>query len=261
MSLRQAVTIASLFLFLSTAGLGSAANRISKDTALSKFVKANFQYKDDRYDEAIKLYEEIFNSGLVSGPLYYNLGNSYFQKGALGKAILNYERSRRLMPRDHDLRANYRYALSLVNGRSAEKTLSAFRRLYGQFLDFHSLDEMVLIVFVLGLAIGVSYLLSLYFAWRKSFALRVSVALIFLFLAYLTGFFNTLEAQRNAAIAIADTAAKFEPRQEAPTHFDLPQGNQIKVLKKDGTWAKIKRPDGKEGWVPVADIEKIDQGS
>ena len=37
----------------------------------------------------------------------------------------------------------------------------------------------------------------------------------------------------------------------------LSAGHEIMVLRTEGVWAKIRRGDGKEGWVEAANIERI----
>ena len=63
--------------------------------------RANADYEQGQYQRAIEKYEQIvplFRNGIV----YYNLGNAYFRLEERGKAIVNYERAKRLMPRDKD---------------------------------------------------------------------------------------------------------------------------------------------------------------
>jgi tetratricopeptide (TPR) repeat protein len=50
--------------------------------------------------------------GIRSGELYYNIGNTYFRMGDLGRAILNYRRAQLLLPGDPDLLSNLEYARS-----------------------------------------------------------------------------------------------------------------------------------------------------
>src|SRR5262249_59285760 len=79
------------------------------------FFRGNSLYSEERYAEAAAQYEQILGEGLASGSLYFNLGNAYFKAGDVGRAMLNYERARRLMPGDPDLVANLAYASSLAD--------------------------------------------------------------------------------------------------------------------------------------------------
>jgi tetratricopeptide (TPR) repeat protein len=68
--------------------------------------RAGRAYEAEQYEEAVALYEAIAKRRIRAGRVYYNLGNAYFKAGQLGKAILSYERARRLLPRDEDIEAN-----------------------------------------------------------------------------------------------------------------------------------------------------------
>ena len=76
--------------------------------------EGNQRYHEGDFDGALASYVQILDSGLESGELYYNIGNTYFKLSNLGPAILYYERARRLMPGDDDLLANLELARSLT---------------------------------------------------------------------------------------------------------------------------------------------------
>ena len=78
------------------------------------FEEGNRLYQEGDFAGAVELYERILESGVESGELHYNLGNAWFRLGEIGPAVLHYERARRMMPRDDDLRANLELARSLT---------------------------------------------------------------------------------------------------------------------------------------------------
>jgi len=100
------------------------------------FYKANAFYEDGKYDDAIKVYSGLIDQGLESGNLYYNMGNSYFKKGELGKAILNYERAKKLIPGDSDLKANYDFVLSKVRNVVSMETVTMHNRVMAIYNSF-----------------------------------------------------------------------------------------------------------------------------
>src|SRR6266511_4693608 len=59
----------------------------------SDFTKANQEYAQGHFKEAISGYEALVRSGQWSANLFYDLGNAYFRTGDFGRAILNYERA------------------------------------------------------------------------------------------------------------------------------------------------------------------------
>jgi tetratricopeptide (TPR) repeat protein len=77
---------------------------------------ANKLTMSGHYAEAVQLYEEQVARGVQDSALYFNLGNTYFHQGDLGRAVLNLERAAQLNPRDADIANN----LSLVREQTTE---------------------------------------------------------------------------------------------------------------------------------------------
>src|SRR5437867_11361544 len=61
--------------------------------AQTDFDKANQEYAQGQFKEAVAGYETLVRSGPVSANLFYDIGNAYFRTGDFGRAILNYERA------------------------------------------------------------------------------------------------------------------------------------------------------------------------
>ena len=56
--------------------------------------EANGHYANNEFDEAIKKYKLVLESGHLSAGLYYNLGNAYYKTHNIKNAILFYERAK-----------------------------------------------------------------------------------------------------------------------------------------------------------------------
>ncbi len=247
----------TLFVLLAFVFTDLAMAQISKSESLSKFVSAGLAYKSGEYSEAIAIYEEVLDGDKESGALYYNLGNSYFKEGKRGKAILNYERALQLMPRDSDLQFNYRHARSSVKGYGEQKPSNILNRLAQAHVQFYAVDEMVVIITIITLALGILYLLSLYLKWPTKLRQNFFIILGVFWLIYTAGFILKFQQDKNMAITLTNAKATFEPRQESTTHFQLSEGIKVKILKKQDNWIKIKRADGKLGWVQEDAVERI----
>lgn len=104
------------------------------------FFGANQAYKKGRFSDAIDGYSQLLQSGQGSGHLYYNLGNTYFRLNDLGKAILNYERARLMLPRDSDLDFNFRYARDQLKDAVSES--QRYMSIVFFWLDSLNLDEL-----------------------------------------------------------------------------------------------------------------------
>jgi hypothetical protein len=70
------------------------------------FDAANQACASKKYDEAIRLYENLLRGGRQSAAVYYNLGNVHYLKGEVGPAVLNYQRALLLEPNSADATAN-----------------------------------------------------------------------------------------------------------------------------------------------------------
>ena len=118
---------------LSSTSIGDPKSEISKDEAIKLLTNANENYlqaakciaarntqeAEQKLKEAASQYETILANGFKHGQIYYNLGNTYYRTGELGKAVLNYRKAQRLMPRNTDLDAN----LKLVKNSIEDKEL------------------------------------------------------------------------------------------------------------------------------------------
>lgn len=62
------------------------------------FEAGNTSYAKGDYKGAIENYERINRVGFVNETVYYNLANAYFKSNQIGRAILFYEKARRLAP-------------------------------------------------------------------------------------------------------------------------------------------------------------------
>jgi len=229
---------------------------MTSDEVLSEFVAAGMAYKEGRYDTAIERYNAILKEDQVSGPLYYNLGNSYFKKKNVGQAVLNYERAKKFIPRDSDLNFNEHYVRSKID-QQTDVTQSFLDRAIASHIQFYTIDEMVIILYCIGLMIGILHLISLYVQWPQTVTSGIIAALIFSMFIYSTGLIAKVQAERELAVIMTDSNTLFEPRTDSTVHFKLSEGMKARILKLQGNWIKIERLDGKVGWIDQEVLEKI----
>ncbi|MCK5012900.1 MAG: tetratricopeptide repeat protein [Candidatus Omnitrophica bacterium] len=244
-----------IFLFVFTSVNGFA--QITEKEALSRFVSAGMAYKDGQYEEAITKYTQIIEGGLQSGAVYYNLGNSYFKKGDMGRAILNYERAKSLIPRDSDLNFNNRYVSSRINRYSAGEKINFLDRTMKSYIEFYTINEMVMILVGAIFVLGMVFLLSLYLNWPRSFIQGMAAFLSLIVMIYAVGLVVKIQYARDLAVVVTAAESYFEPRDDSTVHFKLSEGMKAKIMRPESNWIKIERLDGKRGWVPLGVLERI----
>jgi len=224
------------------------------------FYEANSRYRDGIYNEAITLYEELLKEGLETGALYYNLGNAYFKTGQKGKAILNYLRAQRLMPRDPDLRSNLSYACSLIEGGQIAAGDNWFVFRWKMLCDYITINETVCLMSVFYIAAMI--MIFLFIINRKtrlfiSYFIVLSSCFSVLFLAIFAAQIHKLKIQTPAVVLSKEAPVRFEPSEDATDYYQLYEGHTVRVIKPGGQWCQIKRPDGKSGWVRAIDMENL----
>ena len=100
-----------------------------------EFAKANQEYAQGHFKEAIAGYEALVHGGQWNANLFYDLGNAYFRTRDFGRAILNYERALALDPSQAEARAN----LQLV--RDQARALELAKSWPEQHLGFLSTNQ------------------------------------------------------------------------------------------------------------------------
>jgi tetratricopeptide (TPR) repeat protein len=222
------------------------------------FYRGNDLYEKGEYSEAAAQYENILKAGYQSGPLYYNLGNTYFKMGDMGKAVLNYERARRLIPRDADLNANYRFARAKILGKILEKkgiwNWTPLKFYAGNF----TIDEFLWMTSVLYIFILVLLMIAVRRPMLKARIFAIALCLFLLGAANSVIVWHKASGiGREAIVTSYETESRYGPFDSATAFFKLYEGMKVKVLKVKGEWEKVERPDGKAGWVKKQDLAVI----
>ena len=256
---RSAPTVAAAAALLLVAVSAAAADAppVSPQTT---FFHANALYKDGQYVAAAGEYEQLLRSGLQSGNLYFNLGNAYFKSGEKGKAILNYERARRLLPSDPDLEANLAYARSLTGAEACTPAL--WERLAFPIARRMATGRLVWLTSALYTVLLLA--LATYRLWiqRPRWLVYTATALAAAVVVASTSLTKQVLAddwQRQAVVVAAEgeTAVRFEPAGNGTVHFTLKEGSLVHVLDMRQGWLQIARCDGRRGWLPKEAIEEL----
>ncbi len=221
------------------------------------FYKANQFYEEGKYDEAIKVYSGLIDQGQESGNLYYNIGNSYFKKGELGKAILNYERAKKLIPGDSDLKSNYDFAISKVRNPVPPRAIPYHHKVMALYkgLSMNGLTILLSVIFIV-----ILLYVFIFFIVKPDMRYKTTVFVILTAFFFITSYvlFNRVRADKREAVLISESSdAAFEPVESATVHFSMYEGTKVYIVQERKDWLKIRRQDGKVGWIKKDDLEII----
>jgi len=244
----------TLFLFF-LLGCAQTAGFAQGPDASKLFYDGNLAYKNGQYVQAVADYEAVRAGGLESGPLYYNLGNSYFKAGEIGKAVLNYERAKFFIPADSDLKANLNYALGVLDiSRPVSFTDKIMDTLFGTL----SVNATALLLSALFLLILIALKVRLFIPAAKRPASATALALLVVFIAGCVYFYQKAVYLNYGGVVVTHKAQiKFEPESNATNYFELGEGDTVTVVEQAPGWYKVKRFDGKLGWVDNRSVALI----
>lgn len=229
----------------------------SREKMLFSFYQANEAYRAEDYEQAISLYQSILTQGYHSPALYYNIANSYFKLGDLARAILYYERARQLIPRDADLKANYRHARSIA-AVEFDTPVTAFGLGWWQKIKaFSTVSEVTLFSAMIYVLVGMLWVLAFVLKLPKKITFGASSLLFIVFSLSMTLLIQKISEQRKTAIVIEETSAKFEPHERATDHYLLYPGSKVFLVGQSASWVRVRRQDGRQGWVPESQIKTI----
>ena len=220
-------------------------------------------YTEGDYAKALKDWEDVRATGLMSKELYYNLGNAYFKSGEIAPAILWYERALRLDPSDADIRYNLEYARALTQDRIDEVPEIFFEQ-WGHALCYllpsNTWAVISILFFALTVALVLLFLLGSSSALRRWGFFGAIAAFLIAFLGWDFAQWQRSEALRQdqAIVMRPVSSVKSSPSEgSAKDLFILHEGTRVKVLDNVSGFSQIEIADGRQGWIPGKDLEII----
>jgi len=220
----------------------------------AEFGKANQEYTQGHFKEAIAAYEALIHHGKRNANLFYDLGNAYFRIGDFGRAILNYERALALDRHHPEARANLQIA------RDEARALELRATMLERYLQFATINQYTIAAAV-AFWLGIFGIVVSIFARRRSAALIFLSVLCLLVCAISVWAIQTLETgSEGRALAIItgkDVQARLATADTANSVLALPAGSEIKILSTRGDWMYAALPNDLRGWIQTKSAEQI----
>jgi tetratricopeptide (TPR) repeat protein len=222
--------------------------------AQTDFDKANQEYAQGHFKEAIGGYEALVRSRQWSANLFYDLGNAYFRTGDFGRAILNYERALAL-ERDHP-----EAAANLQITRDEARALEMQQSWPERYLQFASVNQYSIAAAV-AFWVGAFCIVGLIFAGRRSArVIALSILSLSIFALGILAIYETENGSKGRALAIvtgSDVQARLATADTANSVLALPPGSEIKILSTRGDWVYAALPNNLRGWIPAKSTELV----
>lgn len=247
-----------LFILLVTAS-GPLFSQAQHDV---KFQQGVQFYTAAKYQDALKEWVDIYNTGYRSASLDYNIGNAYFKLNNIPGAILFYERAKLLSPADESIHYNLEIAKTLVVDKFNEIPELFFIR----WFDFVSLlisangwAVLSIATFILCLVLLSVYIYSSHYRlkvlsfWAALLLLIISASS----LAFTLRNKSLVYDSREAIIFVPSVNGKSSPDSSGTDLFVLHEGSKVAIQDEVGDWYEIKLSDGNVGWIPSNSLEII----
>ncbi|HKI82965.1 MAG TPA: tetratricopeptide repeat protein [Candidatus Krumholzibacteria bacterium] len=246
-------------LFLSIVVVGARAEDLAKAQSLA--AQGNHAYEAGDYDGAIESYQAAIDAGLNHEVLFYNLGNAWFKKGSVGKAILYYRRALLRDPRNSAARENLKQAKALIKDEAlAPLSIPLFLKPLVWLYSHFSLDEWT------GAALGFWLLLALVGAlrawwrpsWLKGRGMIWALCCLFAVCSTMTLVHADNQLRHRAAIVTTtEVDVRSGPGENYNLSFKIHEGLRVFVDTQRPQWTRIHLGGDLIGWVPASSIEEI----
>lgn len=223
------------------------------------FEEGNEHYKNQNFEEAITKYRHLIDSlKVVNYALWYNLGNSYFRTGCLGRAIAAFERAYALAPRDRDIISNLEFARFRTKDKIPAKRPFIVIRWVNELYRSFSLNELVWtteLVYVLAAALVCLILLRRDLYGRLKYPLLVILVVLAVSGGLLATKLYQVKYTRQAVILDPKADIYSGPGENYTLRFILHEGTKLQVLKRNEGWYLIRLENDERGWIRQEGVE------
>jgi len=222
----------------------------------SLFNKANELYSQERYSDAILLYDSIMSIGLESSEIYYNLGNCYYKNQNWANAIWHYEKSLQL-----DENETTKQNLELVNLKIIDRIEPMpqlfYKKWWHSFISlFSTYFWQIITLIIIWIALFFK-LLSQFTIIKKEHFLQFlyPIAIILLFTTYSS--YKENYTKTEVIIFSSTVVVNSAPTNNSTNLFSLHSGSKAEIIDQIGDWINIKIANGNSGWIEQTDCKKL----
>jgi tetratricopeptide (TPR) repeat protein len=247
-------------------GLWLLAPAVRADSLRDTFIRGNAAYARADYAAAIREYETLIESGVADANVSYNLAAAHGSLGEYGQAIRYFERALREHPGDDGAERGLKLARDLLGERQAKERGEAIVAerppLSSALFAGVSENTLALLLLLSSSAFGAA-LLALMFAraeaQRIGLGITASAGLLF---ALVSSFGVWSKSDFGAAGTRAVVITEAAPVREGPDpaarlSAELNEGESVRILAREGDFARVRLARGGDGYVPKSALGEI----
>ena len=233
------------------------SERISAD---SLFALGNRYFRIEKYDYALDAYSAILEQ--VEHPdLYFNMGNTFYRSGDVGKAVWAYEKGLQFSPRQKDLNHN----LDIVNTRVQDRIEMPqgyfFIEWYSSLKNQYTLQDLIvwgglmILLFAFAGIFKEFGILDMVFAGRTQiFFLILTVVIHGL---ALDKYWELSDREEGVVVSSVVNVRSAPVDRDEKVIFRIHEGLKVDIAQSQPGWFEIILLDGKKGWIPYKSLLKL----
>lgn len=226
------------------------------------FERANNLYNQEKYTEAIQIYDQILKSGRHAPSLYYNKANAHYKKNELAESIYNYEKALLLAPSNEDVKTNLAFAKNMLIDKIDIIPTSGFAKFFNSFVNIFHFDTWAIITVVLMLLFVLSfikYTLEKYTSKKRIFFIISGLSLLMSLLSLSFAYQQEKNVNNtiHAIVFAKESQVRTDPKLSSEQAFILHEGTKVRVLDFFQDWTKIKLSNGSVGWILKSEIKQL----
>ncbi len=224
--------------------------------------KAKSEYENRNFEESLKLFLQVENSGVNNADLLYNIGNTYFRNNNIVMAIVYYKKALHLNPAHNRAYKDLGFALTMTQDKQELVQDRSFMGKIGNFYKKISINKSAWILIII-LAILV-ILINLYILnWRtqdKPFHLFIIMVVAGLSLGMLIITINKISTFNSYNEAVVKNQVQMGysgPSTDFTRVFTIHEGYIVNILKSESGWSQVQLANGTGGWIPEDSYVKV----
>lgn len=223
----------------------------------SQFSDANKAYAEENYELALEGYSALLAEGYHSVNLYYNLGNTYYRLGDLGRSVWAYEKALKLDPSNEHAKTN----LDFIKMQTIDKIDNTAPGI-GTWLSGLLFGPSINLWAYLSIAMSILFAISLSWFFRSSNVRAKNLSLLtgaisgvlLLFTLIVSDQHKEFVTNQNKGVVISEEVEiKISPLETATTSFQLHSGTKVKILGNSEGWTHVE-VNGNSGWLQTSDV-------
>lgn len=234
--------------------------------------RADQAYMSDQFEQALNLYLSARDSLGTSSQLDYNIANTYYRLGELGKAVLYYKKALKVDPSNSDARANLEFVQTKLVDQQ-DNTRPWVQRIRENVIFIMSPNGWAivgLIFFGIFLVALGSYILGESVGIKKLSFFGGIFILVLAVLCTIVAFHTSALARDDKEAVVVDPVVQLStvprvPQDKAEQAFSLHEGALVEIIDSlavptdsiNPVWLEVKVNDEHRAWLPASTIQRI----